>query len=53
MQTESVNERMAGGYPVRKHAGNVHVDEVTIAHCGTGMTQQFYSWIKKSMDWRA
>lgn len=50
VQTESVNERMAGGYPVRKHAGNVHVDEITVA-CGTGMTKQFYEWIQKSMSY--
>jgi hypothetical protein len=48
VQTESVNERMAGGYPVRKHAGNVKVDEITVS-CGAGMTKQFYSWIQKSM----
>ena len=50
VQTETVNERIANGYPVRKHAGNVHVDDITVS-CGTGMTKQFYEWIKKSMDY--
>ncbi len=51
VQTESVNERMAGGYPVRKHAGNVKVDDITVT-CGTGMTKQFYEWIEDSMSYK-
>ncbi len=48
--TEVVQERLAGGYPVRKHAGNVKFDDVTIT-CGTGMSQQFYKWVKSSIDY--
>ena len=51
VQTESVNERMAGGFPVRKHAGNVKVDDITVS-CGTGMTSQFYDWIVNSMNYQ-
>jgi hypothetical protein len=42
---------MAGGYPVRKHAGNVKVDDITVT-CGTGMTKQFYEWIEDSMSYK-
>lgn len=49
-QTESVNERVAGGHPVRKHPGNVKVNEISVT-CGTGMSSQFYEWLKKSLEY--
>ena len=46
--TESVNERLAGGHPVRKHAGNVKVDDISIT-CGAAMSKPFYEWLAKSL----
>lgn len=49
-QTETVKEAVAGGHPVRKHPGNVKVDDIQIS-CGAGMTEQFYDWLKKSLEY--
>lgn len=48
--TEAVEEHLAGGHPVRKHAGNVKVDEITI-QCGTSMSQPFYKWLTTSLNY--
>ena len=48
--TESVNERLAGGHPVRKHPGNVKVDDIAIT-CGAAMSKQFYDWLEKSLNY--
>jgi hypothetical protein len=48
--TESVNERLAGGHPVRKHPGNVKVDDITIS-CGAQMSKQFYDWLSASLQY--
>lgn len=48
--TESVNERLAGGHPVRKHAGNVKVDDIAIT-CGAAMSKPFYDWLEKSLQY--
>lgn len=48
--TESVNERLAGGHPVRKHAGNVKVDDISIT-CGAAMSKPFYDWLEKSLKY--
>jgi hypothetical protein len=48
--TEVVQERLAGGYLVRKHPGNVKFDDITVT-CGTGMSQQFYDWVKASISY--
>lgn len=47
---EAVQERLSGGYPVRKHPGNVKFDDLTIT-CGTGMSKQFYEWVKASISY--
>lgn len=49
--TEVVNERLAGGNPVRKHAGNVKMEEITFS-CGSSMTEPFYEWLKNSLDYK-
>lgn len=46
--TEVVQQRVAGGHPVRKHPGNVKFDDITLT-CGTGMSRAFYDWIKHSL----
>lgn len=46
--TEVVQERLAAGYPVRKHAGNVKVEEITFT-CGSSMTEPFYEWLQGSI----
>lgn len=48
--TEVVQERLSGGYPVRKHPGNVKFDDITVT-CGTGMSRQFYDWLKGSINY--
>ena len=48
--TEVVQERVAGGHPVRKHPGNVKFDDISLA-CGTGMSKKFYEWIQKSIGY--
>lgn len=49
--TEAIQERLAGGYPVRKHAGNVKVDDMTIT-CGTSMSEPFYDWLQSSIEYK-
>jgi phage tail-like protein len=49
--TEVVQERVAGGYPVRKHPGNVKFDDITIS-CGSGLSPKFYQWIQDSVDYK-
>lgn len=49
--TEPVEEHLAGGHPVRKHAGNVKVNEVTV-QCGTSMSQPFYKWLQTSIEYK-
>lgn len=46
--TEVVQERLSAGYPVRKHAGNVKVEEITFT-CGSSMTEPFYEWLQGSI----
>lgn len=46
--TDLITERLAGGYPSRKHVGIVKFDDMTIT-CGTGMTEQFYQWLQQSL----
>jgi hypothetical protein len=50
--TEPVQERLAGGHPVRKHAGNVKVEDITVT-CGTAMSEKFYQWIQKSINYQS
>jgi hypothetical protein len=49
--TETVQERLSNGYPVRKHAGNVKVEDISV-NCGTAMSQQFYDWLKSSIEYK-
>jgi hypothetical protein len=49
--TETVHEWLSNGYPARKHAGNVKVDDITV-NCGTAMSQQFYEWLKTSIEYK-
>lgn len=46
--TEAVQERLSGGFPVRKHAGNVKMEEITFS-CGSSMTEPFYHWLRSSI----
>ena len=48
--TEVVQERVAGGHPVRKHPGHVKFDEISLT-CGTGMSKKFYQWLQKSVSY--
>lgn len=46
--TEAVQERLSGGFSVRKHAGNVKMEEITFT-CGSSMTEPFYQWLQSSI----
>ena len=46
--TDLITERLAGGYPSRKHVGIVKFEDITVT-CGTGMTEQFYQWLQQSL----
>lgn len=48
--TDTISERIAGGHPVRKHPGVVKVEDISVS-CGTGMSSQFYDWLKKSLEY--
>jgi len=48
---EVVQERLAGGHAVRKHAGNIKFEELTVA-CGTSMSRVFYDWLKTSLEYK-
>jgi phage tail-like protein len=44
-----VNEKVGADGIVHKHLGAVRYEDITL-ECGTGMSSQFYQWIKSSLD---
>jgi len=46
---EVVTEKLGPDHIAKKHIGGVKYDDMTVT-CGTGMSNQFYSWIKDSFD---
>jgi hypothetical protein len=46
---EVISEKLGSDHFVRKHISGVKYDDITLV-CGTGMSEQFYKWIKKSFE---
>jgi len=49
---EVITEKLGTDQFVRKHIAGVKYDDITLV-CGTGMSEQFYNWIKKSFELRS
>jgi phage tail-like protein len=47
--SDVVAEKMGPDHIIRKHIAGVKYEDISVT-CGTGMSKQFYSWIKDSFD---
>jgi len=48
--TEQVKGRTPGGHSERKFVGVTKFEDITLT-CGAGMSDQFYDWLKSSLDY--
>jgi len=47
--SDVVEEKMGPDHIIRKHIAGVKYEDISVS-CGTGMSSQFYDWIKASFD---
>jgi phage tail-like protein len=47
--SDVVNEKVGPDHIIHKHIAGVKYEDITVT-CGTGMTKDFYNWIKASFD---
>lgn len=47
--SDVISEKLGPDHIVKKHIGPVKYEDITVT-CGTGMSKEFYEWIKASFD---